>query len=278
MDEQAVSTRSQLVAEPANAPFPAFFLTGFSLMELLVVIAITALLASISVSVLDKAKADAKQVICKSNLRELGRIWKQYTEDNDGRFPERGCGFSRGAVSWFHSIRDYYYPNLNLILCPMAMKTAAEGARNPHMAWDNTTNFGAYYKGSYGINLWVADGSTGCNAAGPNFNTYCWRTPTVKGASYAPLLLCSQWKDTQPYPTDDPPEHENDMWTPNAEEVRRACIRRHDPYHVNVLFLDFSVDKRTIKQLWRLKWHKNWPPDYPLPVWPEWMADVPDPH
>ena len=276
MDGCALFAPSQVCRGGGHRGKPVILRLGFSLTELLVVVSIAALLTSILVPALNKAKANAREVMCKSQLRELGRIWKFYVEDNDGLFPERGCGFSEGAVSWFHCIRDYY-TNMELILCPMAMKTGREGGRNPYMAWENTTDFGAYYKGSYGINLWVANGADpDCGAAGI-FDPNCWRTPYAKGGAYAPLLLCSQWKDIQPYPMDDPPEHANDMWTENAHEVRRACIKRHNPYHVQVLFLDFSVDKRTIKELWRLKWHKNWPADYPLPVWPDWMADVPDP-
>jgi prepilin-type processing-associated H-X9-DG protein len=59
--------------------------------------------------------------------------------------------------------------------------------------------------------------------------------------------------------------------------MKRPCIKRHSPYNINMLFLDWSVQSKTIKQLWRLKWHKEWPADDPLPIWPDWMSDVPDP-
>lgn len=254
---------------------------AFTLMELMVVISIIALLTSITLSALSRAKAQAREVVCRSNLSQFGIIWKLYAEENSGRYMQRGCGYSQGAVSWFQCIREYYDPNSGFLFCPMATRTPDEGGENPYMAWENTTDAGFYYKGSYGINLWVANGSTGCDSAGPNFNEYCWRTPNTLGVSYAPLQFCSQWKDVQPYPSDSPPAHEWDMWTTGPRhEMRRACIKRHLPYHVQVLFLDFSVDERTIKELWRLKWHKEWPPDAPLPNWDveaPWMSDVPDP-
>jgi len=222
------------------------------------------------------ARAHARDLMCTSNLRQLGQIWQLYTVDNDQKFMPRGCGYSRGAVSWFHCIADYYSDEA-LILCPRALRTPAEGGLNPHMAWDNTTDFGEYYKGSYGINLWVSNGGD-CSSSEPIFEQYCWGTPNVTGASSVPLLLCSQWKDMQPYPSDEPREYESLVWTPGPwDEMRRPCIKRHDPYYVNVLFLDFSVDKRTIKKLWRLKWHREWPGNAPLPIWPDWMADVPEP-
>jgi len=242
---------------------------GFTLMELLVVISLIALLTSIVVPALDSAKASVRGFACASKLHQLGQIWNIYTDEHDGRFMKRGAGYSRGAVSWFHCIRKYYDSNPDLIFCPLALRTPAEGGQNPYMAWENLTNFGAYYRGSYGINLYVAN-----RPGDPNF----WCTPNVRGSSHVPLLLCSQWKDIQPLPQDEPREYESWAWTPGpADEMRRPCIKRHAPYYVNVLFLDFSVDKRTIKQLWKLRWNRNWPADYPLPVWPDWMADVPEP-
>ncbi|MHC4664808.1 MAG: type II secretion system protein [Planctomycetota bacterium] len=250
---------------------------GFTLMELLVVISIVALLTSILVPALSKAKANAAEVMCSSKLLQLGQIWNLYVIDNDGLFMERNCGHDYGAVSWFHHLEEYHDPNDELIICPQATRTPEEGGRNPYMAWEDTTDFGEYYKGSYGINLWVANGGS-CAHDPLDFDLLCWRTPDVRGASYAPLLLCSQWKDMQPHPEDEPREYESWGWTSGWEdEMRRPCIKRHSLYHVNVLFLDFSLDKRTIKELWRLKWHREWPADYALPVWPEWMADVPDP-
>ena len=276
MAKPAVFTELQVCAQRGRSPSPALSPRAFTLLELLVVIAIIALLMSISVPALDKAKASARDLVCTSNLQQLGQIWNLYIVEHDQKFMPRGCGYSRGAVSWFHEIADYYQ-NQELILCPLALRTPEEGGLNPNMAWDNTTDLGVYYKGSYGINLWVADGAD-CSSAGPDFERLCWRTPNVRGAIYAPLLLCSQWKDVQPYPSDQPLEYESLVWTPGPyDEMRRPCIKRHAPYYVNVLFLDFSVDSRTIKQLWRLKWHREWPADASLPIWPDWMADVPDP-
>ncbi|MHC4423273.1 MAG: type II secretion system protein [Planctomycetota bacterium] len=264
---------------------PGLFPTGFTLLELLVVVSIAALLTSILVPALNKAKTQAKDLLGASRLHELGGIWQMYTDENDGKFMERGCGDSEGAVTWFHSIGDYY-SDPELLLCPLAVKTREEGERTPYAAWDKIIDSNDYYRGSYGINLWVSNGAgigaTECpDSVGENFESLCWRTPSVRGASYGPLILCSQWKDMQPYPWDAPPEYEWDKWTSGpTNEMRRVCIKRHSPYHVRVLYLDLSVDKKTIKEVWRLRWHKEWPPDYPLPIWEDeapWMEGVPDP-
>jgi hypothetical protein len=250
-------------------------------MELLVVISIVALLTSIILPAASSVKARLRSTMCTSNLTQLGQIFNLYTIDNDGKFMERGCGFGYGAVSWFHCIRNYRDPNDDLLFCPLAVDTPSDGGRNPYMAWENTTDFDAHYEGSYGINLWVANGGS-CAHDPCDFDSLCWvRTPNVSGAAYVPLLACSQWKDMQPHATDEPLEYETDVWTPGwQDEMRRPCIKRHAPYSVNVLFLDSGVDSRTIKELWLLKWHKQWPSgcDY-VPVWEDfpWMDDVPDP-
>jgi prepilin-type N-terminal cleavage/methylation domain-containing protein len=241
---------------------------GFSLIEVLVVISIVALMTSILIPALDKAKAQAIQTTCTSNLHQWGIIFKMFAIENDNQFMERGRGSSRGAVSWFHSVRNFYDPNDGMLFCPEAKRTIKQGGTNPRMAWDNTTDFGEYYSGSYGINLYVAIDND------PDF----WGTINAKNASEVPLLMCNQWKDMQPFASDQPHEYESEIWTVGPyNEMRRPCIKRHAPYHVNFLFLDFAVGKRTIKQLWRLKWSRNWPSDAPLPEWPEWMSDVPEP-
>jgi prepilin-type N-terminal cleavage/methylation domain-containing protein len=249
---------------------------GFTLVELLVVIAIIALLMSILMPALNKAKNQAKSAICFSNLRQWGLVWKMYTDDNDSFFMDRG-----GAVWWVETIVEGYSSSLNpkMWLCPMATKTWEQGGRNPYMAWSDVistitiggidyTNYEVI--GSYVVNLWISKSDK------PNY----WGTPSVKGAAYAPMFLDGQWKDMEPHPEDQPLPNEIDVWTSGAaNEMRRPCIKRHAPYYVHCLFLDFTVRQVTIKELWILKWHRNWPIDFDLPVWEDfpWMNDVPDP-
>ena len=60
---------------------------GFTLIELLVVIAIIALLMSILMPALGRAKAMAKMLKCTTNLRALGQASGLYAADNDGFVP-----------------------------------------------------------------------------------------------------------------------------------------------------------------------------------------------
>jgi prepilin-type N-terminal cleavage/methylation domain-containing protein/prepilin-type processing-associated H-X9-DG protein len=70
--------------------------TGFTLVELLVVIGIIALLMSILLPALHRARDSARAVACQTNLRSLGQAIYLYAHNNDGFLPW-GAHFAGGA-------------------------------------------------------------------------------------------------------------------------------------------------------------------------------------
>ncbi len=263
---------------------------AFTLIELLVVIAIIALLMAILMPALQRVRKQAKTVICLSNLKQWGTIFAMYTEDNNGFFPRRTSGSGR----WINVMYDYYYRDDKIRCCPMAMKIKNPiyppgGSGTLGVGGDAFTSWGkvgvtgsrpageyepAGTWGSYGINHWlyVAADDPLYGQASKDY----WGTVNVKGSGNIPLFLdCWFWcagpeNDDTP-PAGDGPEYRIE---PHTNSMNRFCINRHQQ-GINGVFLDYSARKVWLKDLWHVKWAKNFNINAPCPNWETeapWMA------
>ena len=234
---------------------------------------------------LHRTRNQARAIACMAHLKQWGLIFAMYTDDNNGYFFS-GQGHDNGGW-WMDPLQPFYRSNKNLLLCPDAMKPYAEGGRNPFGAWKIGDD-----SGSYGMNGWICnppEGKTELWGRGPAENY--WRTPNVKRAGNIPMLLDAMWFEGWPRQADKPPPEEvwlqdrvNDAeMKANESEIRRFCINRHNGY-TNSLFMDYSVRKVGLKELWTLKWHRNYDLSGPWTRdgdcqpndWPEWMRKFKD--
>jgi len=98
---------------------------GFTLIELLVVIAIIALLLAILMPALQRVKKQAKGVVCKNNLKQIGMGASLYALDYDLYIP-RSANWSAGNTPWFQLFMPFLsqkptnddYRNVEIFRCP----------------------------------------------------------------------------------------------------------------------------------------------------------------
>ena len=264
---------------------------GFTLIELLVVIAVIALLMAILMPALNRAKKQAKMVVCQAHLKSWGQIWALYCDDNDGYFPFHTLGRNiRG--SWIYPLRPHWQTKSDILRCPMATKPP-QSARGSNV-WGGPSNTYQMAIGgvgdlqeecSYGSNNWTFNSRSGLTEIQGRPTKLNWNTPNVRGGNKAPIFSDTMWKGGGPYDSgigSEPPQFDG-QWLGINYEMLHFCINRHDGF-INATFLDWTIRRVGLKELWTLKWHKEFDTAGPMTLaggvrpedWPEWMRNFKD--
>jgi len=252
---------------------------AFTLIELLVVVAIIALLMSILMPSLHRARKQARAVACMSELKQWAYIWHRYTEHSNGKFSPGDTAGGAAANDWLVLLMPYYRDRGALTLCPAATRPmvvpgpfATRAWSWDRQGWTNLKQKETVDTGSYGQNEWICDRQP---------EGYWRNRNTIKDPANVPLFFDCAYVDAYPSANAGPPMIEGDMTGLN--EWALVCMNRHSGY-VNYLFADLSLRKVGLKELWSLKWSRTFNTSngwtraggVQRDNWPVWMRSFKD--
>jgi prepilin-type N-terminal cleavage/methylation domain-containing protein/prepilin-type processing-associated H-X9-DG protein len=272
---------------------------GFTLIELLVVVSIIALLVSILMPALSKARQQAQAVICVSNMRQWGLIYSMYTMSNNGYFSD---GLNKEGL-WIDALRPYYENVHEIRSCPRVKRFATDlglewyecqptqtgsvfigwGREN---VYEDTENEDFYYYGSYGQNFWLYNEPEAILPdewkwyQGFTENKKFYKNmQKIEDPEQVPVFFECTWRDSLP----------TEFTVPPRDDIGRLggsghIINRHNGYTM-MLFADLSARKVGLRGLWDFKWYKGYQPSKSpwarkgkddANRWPSWLLDMPE--
>ncbi|MHC4203473.1 MAG: hypothetical protein ACYSTT_02400 [Planctomycetota bacterium] len=258
--------------------------TNIAKKDLLVILCCFCLLLMNIGAIGSSGRRRAKERVCLSNLSQWGNMFEMFTNDNDGYF-NRGWDIGVAEL-WMNALRPYYKDNWAMLLCPTATRIMAHdqdfGTFKAAYRDIPLPGGGSYvYNFSYGINSWTNNMT---KDRGYRLEEWFWKNVQgVNNKSKIPVFADSTWHDCWPQHTDMPAPHPDSYWVGDVGatwEMNHFCIDRHNGA-INMLFMDFSARKVGLKELWTLKWHRNYDTEGPwtraggvtMWDWPEWMRN-----
>lgn len=265
----------------AVAPCYGSYGKSFTMVEVLVVISIVATLMAILLPALQQVGGQAKAVACQNQLRQWGLGFSMFVDEHNTPI------LNMSSEVWELFWRPYC--DRGLFLCPMARRykvnrndpilSAREatgcGLGSKFTAWKLATRTPATLEpgpllGSYGANgsaLAFLDARISRGQKAPR--------------STIPVFLDCAYFYTQAEASDEPPAYDGHLTSPG--DIKRWCIDHHRGA-INSLFLDWSVQRIGLQELWTLTWspwfdtHGPWTEGggIQLEDWPQWMRKFKD--
>jgi prepilin-type N-terminal cleavage/methylation domain-containing protein len=226
-------TRSQFPAGPALAR-RSRSLFRFTLIELLVVIAIIAILASMLLPALNKAKEKGREIACRNNQKQIGNILLFYVNDHNSCFPPAHV-INSGTYyyAWDTILYDYLqtgepYYFKKIYMCPSDL------IKRSHSGYGTR---------SYSLNYYLSH----FDYSG---NVYPRRLNDLKHSTEIPLLV--EFRHASNY-----------QWVASFHEVYYSFYASYNtvPYYhfqrSNALLGDMHVDSYIPEKLSFLRWAWN---------------------
>jgi len=249
-------------------------LKAFTLIELLVVVAVIATLLGVLVPSLNKAKNASRAIVCQSNLRQVGMFLLMAATDNKDRFFMESSN-SIQYRGWISQLYPYWKGSDKVFHCPVTRLD------NPDVWYmssqlkvftsdtDTTGTNISNTQRSYNLNNWVLNPPV--QSGGGNPAEWYWRSRLVSSryqANKIPLIgdaagksANGTWPREVDFPTSTDTIAHNDEITRISDykdQIKRVFMNRHKDGWTCWAFLDGSSRKVGVKELYALKWHKQY--------------------